>query len=65
MQLMMSYGLVGPDGRPTMAPPDPSPAATTPKESKPSLIVPGQPQQTAAADSSGEKKSKLWVPGMD
>ena len=69
MQMLMEFGVIGPDGQP--AGPPPGAAAGVPG-------VPGMPAQAAAPGAEpeggiwtpdkaagGEEKSKLWVPGMD
>jgi len=63
-QLLMQYGLIGPDGRPA------APAPATPPE--PEIVVPGSASTTGGAlwtpgggTAPAGEKPKLWVPGMD
>jgi hypothetical protein len=62
-QLLMAYGLIGPDGAPRARGGDPAPAAAQPASG--GLWTPdggAAPPAEPAADGGG---SKLWIPGMD
>ena len=56
-QMLMAYGLIGPDGSPRTASPSPAMAQGAPASE---LWTPDQPAQPAQ-----EGGSKLWIPGMD
>jgi hypothetical protein len=56
-QLLMSYGLIGPDGSPRSVP-----AAAAAAPAPGGLWTPGSPEPAVPASESG---SKLWIPGMD
>ena len=61
-QMLMSYGLIGPDGAPRSG--APSPAQESSESSGGGLWTPDQGQQPPSQDSGGGG-GKLWVPGMD
>lgn len=61
-QMLMSYGLIGPDGAPRSG--APSPAQESSGSSGGGLWTPDQGQQPPSQDSGGGG-GKLWVPGMD
>ena len=65
VQLLMQTGLVGPDGRLAMGGP---PAAGASSQAASPLVVPGAAAEPGklwtpdAPQSTGEKKSSLWLP---
>ncbi|TWT52669.1 hypothetical protein Pla22_02950 [Rubripirellula amarantea] len=65
-QMLMAYGLIGPDGRPRGGPGGP-PSAAAPAAAGGGLWTPdgGAPAPSPAAGGEGDGGSKLWVPGMD
>ena len=64
-QMLMAYGLIGPDGRPTGAGgPPPAEAASAPADaSGGGLWTPDQGSPSGGSGGSGG--GKLWTPGMD
>jgi hypothetical protein len=63
-QMLMQYGLIGPDGRPVAHVPAPPP--------QPEIVVPGPASPTGGelwtpggGSAPAGEKPKLWVPGMD
>ncbi|TWU31516.1 tetratricopeptide repeat protein [Novipirellula artificiosorum] len=62
-QMLMSYGLIRPDGSPRQAPPNAGAAPAA--ESGGGLWTPDNPTAAPSAPSQGDGGSKLWVPGMD
>ena len=64
-QLLMAYGLIGPDGRPTGAggPPPAEVAAAPAEPSGGGLWTPDQGSPSGGSGSGGG--GKLWTPGMD
>ena len=63
-QLLMAYGLIGPDGAPRQAP-QAGPAAATPADQQPGGIWTPDGGTSAPAEPAPEGGSKLWIPGMD
>ncbi len=59
-RILMSAGLITPDGRMMM--PGPGPAASGVITTDDAATGSGNKVWTPDGDSSGEKKSKLWVP---
>ena len=57
-QLLMDYGIIGPDGRPV----GPRPGAVSPLVEEPATATGIWTPEDATT---GGEKSKLWVPGMD
>jgi len=60
-EILVSHGLISPDGTPASVPQEAAVASPSTEESGSTLWTPGSPEPAA----SGEQKSKLWVPGMD
>lgn len=65
-QLLMAYGLIGPDGSPrSRASAAGAPAAAAAKPASSGLWTPDGGPAAPAAESAGEGGGKLWIPGMD
>ncbi|MEM8669604.1 MAG: protein-disulfide isomerase [Planctomycetota bacterium] len=66
-QMLMSYGLISPDGSPRAAPPPGAAPASPAAAGGGQLWTPdsGTPATPPPAESGGSGGGKLWVPGMD